>query len=179
MCGGIAMMRVSALESVGGFRSDLIAGEEPELCVRLRAAGWHIWRLCDEMALHDAAMTSLSQWWRRSVRSGYVFAQGAYLHGAPPERHLVWESRRAWLWGVWLPLACLMAGLIFPPWGWIAWLVYPLQMLRQMLRNSGPMKQRALLAFFQTLTRFPEGWGQIRFLWDRVFVRRSGLIEYK
>lgn len=179
MCGGIAMMRATALESVGGFRNELIAGEEPELCVRLRAAGWKIWRLSNDMALHDAAMTSPGQWWKRSIRSGYVFAQGAHLHGSPPERHLVWESRRAWLWGVWLPLACLMAGLIFPPWGWTAWLVYPLQMLRQTLRNSGPMKQRALLAFFQTLTRFPEGWGQIRFLWDRMFVRRSGLIEYK
>ena len=46
------------------------------------------------------------------LRSGYAFAQGAYLHGAPPERHWVWESRRAWLWGVWLPLACLVCGLL-------------------------------------------------------------------
>ena len=32
------MMRADALEAVGGYRDDLIAGEEPELCVRLRAA---------------------------------------------------------------------------------------------------------------------------------------------
>ena len=55
-CGGIALMRVKALEAVGGFREDLIAGEEPELCVRLRAKGWRIWRLDTDMALHDAAM---------------------------------------------------------------------------------------------------------------------------
>ena len=109
------MMRVDALEAVGGFRDDLIAGEEPELCVRLRAAGWRIWRLDAEMALHDAAMTRFAQWWRRALRSGYAFAQGAYLHGAPPERHWVWESRRAWLWGVWLPLACLAVGLCSGP----------------------------------------------------------------
>ena len=43
--------------AVGGFRDDLIAGEEPELCVRLRAAGWRIWRLLEsDMAFHDAAM---------------------------------------------------------------------------------------------------------------------------
>ena len=43
-CGGDALMRRAAFEAVGGFRDDLIAGEEPELCVRLRAAGWQIWR---------------------------------------------------------------------------------------------------------------------------------------
>ena len=56
-CGGDAMMRASVLESVGGYREDMIAGEEPELCVRLRSAGWKIWRLGEEMTLHDAAMT--------------------------------------------------------------------------------------------------------------------------
>ena len=99
-CGGIVMMRAGALTAVSGFREDLIAGEEPELCVRLRAAGWRIWRLDADMALHDADMTRFSQWWTRAVRSGYASAQGAYLHGAGPERHQVWESRRAWLWGV-------------------------------------------------------------------------------
>ena len=54
------------LRQVGGYRDDLIAGEEPELCVRLRAAGWRIWRLDAEMTLHDAAMTRFGQWWQRS-----------------------------------------------------------------------------------------------------------------
>jgi glycosyltransferase involved in cell wall biosynthesis len=178
-CGGIAMMRVSALEAVGGFRGDLIAGEEPELCVRLRAAGWRVWRLDGDMAFHDAAMTRLDQWWRRSLRGGYAFAQGAYLHGAWPERHFVWESRRAWLWGVWLPLACLAAGLMFYPWGWAAWLIYPLQVLRQTVRNRGPLGRRAKLALFQVLARFPEGLGQIKFTRDRLIGRQAPLIEYK
>ena len=167
-CGGNAMMRASALEAVGGFRDDLIAGEEPELCVRLRAAGWRVWRLDTEMALHDAAMTRFSQWWRRASRSGYAFAQGADLHGAPPERHWVWESRRAWLWGVWLPLACLTAGIAFRPWGWAAWLIYPLQVIRQTVRNVGPVNDRALLALFQVLSRFPEACGQIQFMRHRL-----------
>jgi hypothetical protein len=131
------------------------------------------------MALHDAAMTRFSQWWRRATRAGYGFAQGAYLHGGPPERHWVWESRRAWLWGVWLPLACLLSGLLFGPWGWAAWLIYPLQVLRQTMRNPGPLADRATLAFFQVLARSPEGWGQIRFLRDRLLGRQARLIEYK
>lgn len=65
-CGGDALMRTQALLAVGGFRDDLIAGEEPELCLRLRRAGGQIWRLDHEMVLHDAAMTRFSQWWRRA-----------------------------------------------------------------------------------------------------------------
>ena len=179
VCGGDVLMRADAFEQVGGYRADMIAGEEPELCVRLRAAGWRIWRIDAEMTLHDAAMTRFGQWWRRTQRSGYAFAQGAYLHGAPPERHWVWEARRAWLWGVWLPLGCLAGGLIFGPWGWAGWLVYPLQMFRQTLRNHGPLRQRFLLALFQLLSRFPEGWGEITFLRDRMLGRQRRLIEYK
>jgi GT2 family glycosyltransferase len=178
-CGGIFMIRAAAFEAVGGFRDDLIAGEEPELCVRLRAGGWRVWRLDVDMAFHDAAMTSFSQWWRRTLRGGYAFAQGAYLHGALPERYNVWESRRAWLWGIWLPLACLLAGLLFGPWGWATWLIYPLQVLRQTVRNRGPLSGRTQLALFQVLARFPEGYGQIKFMRDRLLGRQARLIEYK
>jgi GT2 family glycosyltransferase len=178
-CGGIVMFRANALLSVGGFREDLIAGEEPELCIRLRAAGWRIWRLEAEMALHDAAITRFSQWWRRALRGGYAYAQGAYLHGAPPERHWVWESRRAWLWGVWLPLGCVVIGIIFGPWGWASLLIYPLEVLRKTMRNTGSTVDRATVAFFHVLARFPEGLGQIKFMRDRVLGRQARLIEYK
>ena len=177
--GGDVMFRAAALAEVGGYRGDLIAGEEPELCVRLRANGWRIWRLDAEMALHDANMTGFSQWWRRAMRAGYAFAQGAHLHGRTADRHWMWESRRAWLWGVWLPLACLACGLLLGPLGWAAWLIYPLQVLRQTARNSGCITDRATLAFFQVLARFPEVWGQIRFLRDRVLKQQAPLIEYK
>ena len=178
-CGGDALMRVDAFEQVGGYQADLIAGEEPELCVRLRAAGWRVWRLDADMTLHDAAMTRFGQWWRRTVRNGYAFAQGAYLHGASPGRHYVWESLRAWVWGVWLPLGCLLSGLTFGGWGWALLMIYPIQMLRQTLRNSGPLRDRALLALFQLLARFPEGWGQIIFMRDLLLGRQARLIEYK
>jgi GT2 family glycosyltransferase len=176
---GDVMIRAEALQGVGGYQDGLIAGEEPELCVRLRAAGWRIRRLPYEMTLHDAAMMRFGQWWRRAVRAGYAFGQGAHLHGASPERHWVWESRRAWLWGLWLPLGCLTATMTLPLWGWATWAVYPLQILRQIVRNPGAPRDRAALAFFQTLARFPEAWGQLKFLWDHLFGAQTSLVEYK
>src|SRR5205807_5703815 len=110
-----------------------------------------------EMTLHDAAMSSFDQWWRRSVRSGYAFALGADLHGGPPERHWVWESRRAWIWGVWLPLFSIAAGLVLGTIGLVAWVIYPLQVLRLALRAKGSPRERMAIGFFQVHSRFPEG----------------------
>lgn len=179
-CGGDAMMRLDALAAVGGYRDDLIAGEEPELCVRLRLAGWRIWRLDAEMTLHDAAMTHFGQWWRRSLRSGHAFAEGAHLHGHGPTRHFRAESYRAALWGLALPLLSVLLGWPWRGVGWLLWLAYPLQVLRLGRRHqqSGqplPWTQ----AFFMVLGRFPEGLGVARFWWGRWQGRRSALIEYK
>lgn len=70
-CGGIFMVRADAFRKAGGFDPAVIAGEEPELCVRLRTDSWKLRRLPFPMALHDAGLTRFSQWWKRCVRSGY------------------------------------------------------------------------------------------------------------
>jgi glycosyltransferase involved in cell wall biosynthesis len=177
--GGDVLMRVSALEAVGGYREDVIAAEDDELSVRLRQAGWHIWRVQSEMTLHDASIKHFRQWWLRAMRCGYAYAQGAYLHGAPPERYFVWESRRARFWGLWLPLGCLAASFALFPWGLTAWLFYPGQVLRQIARNKGTLRQRVTLALFQMIARFPEALGQLKFRRDHLLNRQAWLIEYK
>ena len=173
-CGGIVMMRATALETVGGYRDDLIAGEEPELCVRLRAKGWRIWRLDAEMALHDAAMTQFSQWWRRAARAGYAFAQGAYLHGGAPERHWVWESRRAWLWGMWLPLMCLACALVLGPWGWVGMVDLSVAGVAADRAQSWPVGGPGNTGVIPGVGAIPRGLGQIRFLRDRCSAGRRG-----
>ena len=95
-CGGDALMRVTAFREVGGFSDDMIAGEEPELCARLVAAGGRILRVDASMTLHDADMSSFSQWWTRAVRAGHANAEGAARHpGAAPLKRplsLFWAS---------------------------------------------------------------------------------------
>lgn len=178
-CGGDVMMRAAALASVGGYRDDLIAGEEPELCVRLRAKGWRVWRLDAEMTLHDAAMTRIGQWWKRSMRAGYAYAEGAHLHGAPPERHRVRESRRAWVWGLGLPLAVTVGAVLWSPWVAAALFVYPLQMLRLYLGFQGSPNSRAARAVFLVLGKFAEAFGQLKFIALRLTGGPARLIEYK
>ncbi len=178
-CGGDVMTRLDALQAVGGYRDACIAGEEPELCVRLRAAGWRIWRLPDEMTLHDAAMTRIGQWWKRSMRAGYTYAEGAHLHGAPPERHKVRESRRAWFWGLGLPLALLGGAAVAGPWVLWGLLLYPLQMLRLWTAVPYPPVLRAWWVVFNVAGKFAEVVGQCKFVALRLSGRRAHLIEYK
>ena len=102
-CGGIALMRFKAFQDVNGFNPDLIAGEEPEMCLRMRRLGWKIWRLDAEMALHDAAILRFGQFWKRARRGGYAYAQGAAMYGRAPERHGVAGVRRILIWGAMIP----------------------------------------------------------------------------
>lgn len=176
-CGGDALMRLAALEEVGGYNPNLIAGEEPEMCVRLRGKGWDIWRIDAEMALHDAAMTRVSQWWTRTRRGGYAWAQGAAMHGGPPERHGVRGLIRALGWGLALPLLTLVGALI-TPWALLFLLAYPVQTARMALREGGSRyawQKAALLC----LGKFSEAQGALSYAWHRLTQNKAKLIEYK
>ena len=173
-CGGIALMRRSMFETVGGFREDLIAGEEPELCLRLRRQGWSVRRLPRDMTLHDAAMTRFSQWWRRTTRAGYTYGQGVALHGASAERYRIPERRRALLWGIAVPAGVVLAGVVAFPWGLLLAAIWPLQIWRMTRRGMSLPG-----AVMNVLGKFPEAWGVLRYWRDRMTRRKAGLIEYK
>ena len=179
-CGGIAMMRVEAFEGVGGFMPDLIAGEEPELCMRLRRDGWRIRRLDADMALHDVAMSRFSQWWKRAMRAGHAYAEAAFLHGAPPERMGVRESRRIVAWGLVLPALAIAAAPVTDALSLLLLLAYPLNVVRiaQRLRRESQSRPWTL-AFFLMLSKLPEAVGWLRFQWGKRTGNRSKLIEYK
>ncbi|MCF3972239.1 glycosyltransferase family 2 protein [Paracoccus salsus] len=179
-CGGDALMRVSALRMAGGYREDLIAGEEPELCLRLRRAGGQVWRLDADMTLHDAAMTRFSQWWRRTRRAGHAFAEGASLHGAPPDRHWVAETRRAVVWGACLPLVIVLLLLFLSPaLALLLAMAYPAQILRLAARRGLSRRRSWEMATFTVLGKFAEAQGVLSYWLNRWRGRRAGLIEYK
>lgn len=173
-CGGDALMRFGAVMALGGYRADLIAGEEPDLCLRLRATGAEVWRIDAEMTLHDAAMTRFGQWWRRMVRSGHAFAEGAALHG---RSHWGYETRRALIWGAGLPLV-IGGAVALHPLGAALAMVYPAQVGRLAARE-GFTRAGWQWAALSVIGRFAEARGAIGFYADRVRGRRRGLIEYK
>lgn len=72
--GGDVLIRRQVLEETGGYDEELVGGEDPELSLRIRSAGWRIRQLQIDMTRHDLAMTRFSQYWKRTYRSGYGFA---------------------------------------------------------------------------------------------------------
>ena len=177
-CGGDALVRVAAFEEVGGFNPALIAGEEPEMCVRMRAKGWQIWRIDAEMTLHDAAMTRFRQYWKRARRGGHAYAEGAYMHGSPPECHGVRGRNSALIWGAVLPLSTVLALLFLGPVGLILLLAYPAQVLR-LAAKRGFSAGAWEWGIFLVLGKFAEAQGAVSYFTDRLAGRRATLTEYK
>ncbi|MBL8798381.1 MAG: glycosyltransferase family 2 protein [Planctomycetia bacterium] len=181
-CGGDALMRVAPLKELGGYRASLIAGEEPELCLRLRQAGWKIVRLDAEMTLHDAAMTQFGQWWKRNLRAGHAFAEVAWLHRHDNLRMWQREVRGNFIWGLLVPvLAFLLAPCTYGA-SLLLLLLYPVQVYRifRHRKRQGDSTDAALsYAVFCVLGKFPQVSGQVQFHKNRLFGQQSALIEYK
>lgn len=175
--GGDFLVRTKAFQDVGGFADHMIAGEEPEMCARLRAAGWKIWRIDAEMTLHDANILRWTQWWRRCVRSGYAHAAIARLHGNGPDKLKKRETLSVIVWGGLLP-AFILGASIFNPIFLGAFLLYPAQILRLTLK--APERDGALLfATSVVLGKFAEFVGVCKFAAARLAGRHDTLIEYK
>lgn len=186
-CGGDALMRRAALAQVGGFDETLIAGEEPELCRRLRALGYRIEHIDRPMTGHDLAITRWGQYWRRAVRAGHAYAEVAerFRDSAQP----LWsaEVRRNRLhaavlllaagagiaatlvWTTPLPLLCVAAfyaGLAVRTASRVRW------------KSPDPVT-RLLYGLHSHLQQIPILIGQLGYYRDRRAGRRRRLIEYK
>jgi GT2 family glycosyltransferase len=176
--GGDALLRISALLEVGGYDDRLICGEEPEMCVRLRARGWRIRRIDHEMTLHDAAMARWSQWWKRAVRSGHAYAELGALHQGARVR----EQRSILFWGGILPVIALVSAPATFGVGLALLLAYPAQIARVSMRRMarGDRLGHALLYGTSCVAaKAPELAGMAKYWWNRSRGRRSALIEYK
>jgi GT2 family glycosyltransferase len=177
-CGGDALVRAEAFEAVNGFQERLIAGEEPELCVRLRERGWKIWRLDADMTRHDAAITRFGQFWSRAVRCGYAYAEVSRRHKSSPCSIWVRETTRAVLWGGMLPLILCVSAAVYPA-TMVGILIYFFQICRVAVARDPGSSQSWIYALYVTIAKFAEFQGILKYYWGRFIRSNSALIEYK
>jgi glycosyltransferase involved in cell wall biosynthesis len=189
-CGGDAMFRVEPFERAGGYDDDVIAGEEPELCVRLRALGMHVMRLDHEMTLHDAAMTRFGQWWKRNIRAGHAYAEGNDRHGGPPERFAEKAVRSNLVWGLLVPIAVVVAtlaiGVWHPRYAWVPVLLGLMaltllagRVTRYRVGRGDRLGDAVLYGLFTVLGKTPQMLGQLKYRSNKHAGLRTKLIEYK
>ena len=177
-CGGDFLARVTAFHEVGGFAENLPAGEEPDLCARLRSAGWKTWRLDTEMTRHDANILQWTQWWRRSMRCGYAYAANAQLHGTAQDKLKLREMWSAILWGGALP-ALTLVGARYHPQLLCAFIIYPIQAIRIAVGSTHKGKDGLLFGTSIMFGKFAEFVGIVKFAGVSLFGRDHTLIEYK
>ncbi len=181
--GGDALFRVRAYLDAGRYDPTLIAGEDPELCLRVRRAGWQVLRLDHEMTRHDAAMHHFSQWWTRATRAGHAYAENFHMHGGAPERYRAKELRSILFWGGVVPaaaatLAPFTLGLSVV--GAAAGFGVLTQRIYRYRRDHGDAPADArLYAAATAVGKLAEMRGVAKYVADRARGRRGGLIEYK
>jgi glycosyltransferase involved in cell wall biosynthesis len=189
-CGGDAMMRMLAFREVGGFDPSVAAGEEPELCQRLREKGHKVLRIDAEMTLHDSAMLHFGQWWRRAVRSGYGAMDVATRFGHEGLFVKQVDSARRWTigWPVAVVLVSLASAAVMRRASWtllaavIVLAALPLQMARLAVnvRPRVPNWKTALgYGVLTMIGKWANVVGQLRYRRDRAAGRNTRLIEYK
>lgn len=172
-CGGIATYRRSVFEQLKGFDAALIAGEEPELCARIRGKGWKILCVEDDMGTHDSAMVHFSQWWTRCVKVGFGYKSGVEWSG--------WERqyKSTLVWGGLVPIIILL-NLLWTNYGLLLIAIYPIQVLRIFLKNKDlEAYDNFIYSLFCVLAKFPQMQGVMEYFLSKIIKRKQTIIDYK
>jgi len=171
-CGGNTFVSVKAFNTVGGFNQALIAGEEPDLCLRLRRAGWKILSIPYDMVWHDVNILKFSQWANRAVRTGHAFAEVCWINRNFSEHYWRKHNIRIFGWGILLPTIIVLLSFLQLSFLWL-FFIYPLQMARI------AKKEGWVYAYFCVLVKFPQAVGQSKYFINNFLGKKSKLIEYK
>jgi GT2 family glycosyltransferase len=181
--GGIAMMRVDALLQVGGWREDLIAGEEPDLCYRLRQAGWSIERVPDMMVYHDSAMTRFGEWWQRCRRTGYAYGLGFLTGGSHVGAFRLRKVLSIMAWGLIVPIVAVACLVVGQAWGFVGLMIWAgLSLLRAIFKEQGhrrSWRKSAEYSLMCFVAKMPQMVGLIQVIGDYLSSKKRKLIEYK
>ena len=178
-CGGDCLMRADAFRAAGGYDPTMTAGEEAELCGRIREQGWRIWRIDAEMTLHDADIRRLGQWWKRGVRTGIGYAQVWQASGGGgTDRIYGSQLKRAAFWGGAVPLAAVVTAPILPWLGAGIALMPAAQLTRIALRRGVTDAFSWRYAGLMMLAKLPELQGALRY-WRKGRRGVGSAVEYK
>jgi glycosyltransferase involved in cell wall biosynthesis len=177
--GGDFFGRLNVLYESGGFNPTLIAGEEPELCLRLRKTGWKIYRINSHMTLHDANITYFRQWALRTERSGYAYQKNNLLHFDKNFNARVLAA--IYFWGLLLPILIVVISLSLTVWAVILLLIYPIKALQLSYRLKDKLGFNTALLYSCSLMlgKFPQVKGALAAVFDFLKRKDRHLIEYK
>ena len=186
-CGGDALMRRSVLAQVGGFSEDLIAGEEPELCQRIRGQGWVIQHIDQPMTGHDLDMTRFPAYWKRAFRAGHAYAEVSQRLKATAFPLWAAECRRNALHAVILILllvgAIISSIILGSPAPFIGLAVgYAFLIVRSAYKARWKKAEPLTLLLYGLHSHFqqiPIALGQLSYWRHRLFNQQQALIEYK
>lgn len=185
-CGGNALIRRKALVETGGFDEELIAGEEPELCRRMRARGYTILHIDHPMAGHDLHITRWSQYWKRGVRTGYAYAQVSELYRGSDDPSWAPEHRGNLIRGCFWPFSLVSAILLsirfgfLPPTLWLTMLLLASVRSAWKARWKGANPWILLLYGIHSHAQHASILvGQLQFEFDKRRGKTRKLIEYK
>lgn len=168
-CGGNSMWRATVLDEHQYFDETLQLGEEPDLCYRVRKTDLRIVCVDAPMVLHDLAMLTFSQYWRRGISNGKAYAKVAARYWRNPEKMWLRELLRnfaepvAWL--LVLGLGSVLGGIGV---GIVAlfafWLLRAGKIALAMRVRAGSPWRAWLYGLHCQLVRVPVAVGQIKVL---------------
>lgn len=182
-CAGDALFRREVLEHAGGFDETLIAGEEPDLCYRIRRDQvLTILSLDAPMTKHDISMTRFGQYWNRCMRTGHAYAEVGGRHsGMRRWRIARWRNLG---YAVGTPTAVvvsLVLWTVLPLLIWVVWIVAAwIRNAVRLRRRVGTLRGALLYSSHHYIAKLPAALGQCSY-WLRSLLKDKPqrLIEYR
>ncbi len=178
---GSFLIKVAVFRAMHGFKTNVIAGEDSELGVRMCLAGYKMKKIDCHMETHDANMLKFSQWWSRAVRAGHAIGQRAFINGKTTVKDCVKERKSTLIWGIAMPILWLILLIIKPILSVFILMLYGILGLKvhlYCLKLGMSTKDALTYTFFIVVGKLANGIGLLKFYMNTL-KKQYVLIEYK
>jgi len=184
-CGGDVLIRRESLLETGGFDEGLIAGEEPELCRRMRARGYTILHIDHPMTGHDLQITRWSQYWKRALRAGHAYAEVSERYRGSSDPSWAFERKGNLIRGSFWPLSLVIVILASIRFGFLPLVLWLALLLLLSVRSAWKARWKEgnpwtllLYGIHSQLQHAPILVGQLQYEVNKRQGRTPKLIEY-